>query len=235
MQRHTSEHPNVSFGEPVADTWIFEKEIGLLSKCSLIEPRTGHCLIPLNGSAFLISGVISHVQPTTQCSKYDYFADTWHPIASISKPRILAAGCCLGNIIYITGGNPGNSLQNYRDIEKYSILNNNWEYANIKIPMDIWRHTCLPHKNGLIIFGGNGNRSLNLDCFKIDLIDNVVIQHTWLTQGGEFQGCNFGGFDKVYAFETTTSLVVWMFSHGKWSSKINKLNGLFKQKNTMQL
>ena len=58
-----------------------------------------------------------------------------------------------------------------------------------------------------MIFGGNGNRSHNLDCFKIDLANQIVVQHTWLTQGGEFHGCTFGEFDKAYAFETSSANV----------------------------
>ena len=220
-------------GEPVAEVWLFEKEVGLSAKMSLSQPRTGHCIIASFGAAYLISGVISHVLPTTECNKYDYFSESWTNISPISKPRILAAGCCISDCIYITGGNPGNSLQNYRDIEKYIVMENIWEPVNIRIPMDIWRHTCLPHVNGLIIFGGNGNRSHNLDCFKIDLTNNVVVQHTWLSQGGEFQGCNFGKGEVVYAFESTGGKAVWIFNRGKWTSKINKLPFTTRQNDTL--
>lgn len=209
-------------GEPVSNVWVFEKDLGLVAKDNLSQPRTGHCIVALFGVAYIISGVISHVQPTTECNKYDYFSNTWQRLSPISKPRILAAGCGIGSSIYIAGGNPGNSLQNYRDIEKYNVITDVWEQICVKIPMDIWRHTCLPHKNGLILFGGNGNRSQNLDCFKIDLVDNVIIQQTWLSQGGEFQGCNYGKGESVFAFETSTGRAVWLLSHGKWSCKLNK-------------
>src|SRR5574343_451231 len=72
-------------GEPVPDVYIFSKDSGIQKLESLDSPRTGHCIIPYSGSAFLISGVISHIQPTTTCYKFDYFLNTWTQIASISK------------------------------------------------------------------------------------------------------------------------------------------------------
>ncbi|OMJ75007.1 hypothetical protein SteCoe_25966 [Stentor coeruleus] len=211
------------FGEPVNDVYLFDKEHGLCNKSSLDQPRTGHCLIAVAGVAYMISGVISHILPTKECQRYNIISDAWETISPLSKPRILAAGCFFGQSIYITGGNPGNTLQNYRDIEVYSIFSNTWKILDIKLPMDIWRHACLPHKNGIIIFGGNGNRSHNLDCFKIDLVNNIIVQLTWLSQGGEFQGCNFGEGENVYAFETVSARTVSIFSQGKWTSKVRNI------------
>jgi hypothetical protein len=220
-------------GEPVADVFMFEKESGLTPKPSLDTPRTGHCMISVLGSAFLISGVVSHVRPTTECSKFSFYSNSWQKIANISRPRILAAGCNIGSFIYVTGGNPGNSLQNYRDIEKYSVLQDRWEDVELKLPLDIWRHACLPHKNGVIIFGGNGNRNHNLDCFRIDLENSIVLQQTWMAQGGEFQGCNSGEGDRVYAFETTNCKMVWAFAQGKWTSKAKSVKTVFEEENTL--
>jgi Galactose oxidase, central domain len=214
-------------GESVSEVWIFEKNLGLVPKLNLSRPRTGHCIVSVYGCSYIISGVISHVDPTKDCCKYDYFKDAWYDISPISKPRVSAAGCSIGGTIYITGGNPGNSLQNYRDIEKYDTESNKWEGVLIKIPMDIWRHSCVPHKNGLMIFGGNGNRSHNLHCFKIDILNNIVIQHTWLAQGSEFQGCNCGENDKIYAFESTTAGLVWTYSNNKWTSKAVKPHNVY--------
>jgi hypothetical protein len=208
-------------GEPVSDVYIFSKDCGLQKLESLESPRTGHCLVPSSGLAYLISGVISHIQPTTSCYKFDYFCNTWSEIAPISKPRVLASGCFSQNSIFITGGNPGNSLQNFRDIEQYIISNNTWKVLELKLPCDIWRHTCLPFsEKGLIIFGGNCNKRHNLDSFQIDLTNSIITQQTWLRQGLEFSGCNFSNQFKVYALESSNCSAVWIFSNSKWTSRV---------------
>lgn len=215
-------------GDSLASVFIFSKDSGIMPGKNLENPRSGHCLIPFQSSVFLISGVISQTQPTKSCLKFEYFSNTWSEIAAISKPRVLAAGCCILSYLYITGGNSGTSLQNFRDIEQYDIINDTWNLCIIKLPMDIWRHTCLPYKGGLIVFGGNGNRTYNLDCFKIDLELNIITQQTWITQGGEFSGCNASVSQGVYAFETSQSKVVWVFSQNKWTPKIRKNVKVFK-------
>ena len=209
-------------GESLNSVYIFSKDSGLIPVKNLENPRTGQCLIPFQNTVFLISGIISQLEPTASCLKFDYFSNTWSGISPISKPRVLAAGCCLSTFLYITGGNSGYSLQNFRDVEQYDIISDSWTLCVVKLPMDIWRHTCLPFKSGLIIFGGNGNRSYNLDCFKVDLESNIIVQQTWMLQGGEFSGCNLSTNFGIYAFETSHSKVVWVFSQNKWSSKVRK-------------
>lgn len=227
------ERLKTKLGQSLASVYIFSKDSGIIPAKNLEKPRSGHCLISFQNTAFLISGVISQIQPTTSCLKFEYFSNNWSEIAPINKARVLAAGCCVLSFLYITGGNSGTSLQNFRDIEQYDIINDTWNLCIVKLPMDIWRHTCLPYKSGLIIFGGNGNRSYNLDCYKIDLELNIITQQTWMLQGGEFSGCNASINQSVYAFETSQSKLVWIFSQNKWTPKLRKSVKVFKYDSTL--
>jgi hypothetical protein len=208
-------------GQAVGEVFLFNKFSGLQKLESLSNPRTGHCLIVCKSQAYLISGVISQVHPTPSCQRFDLSTNTWSEISPLSKARVLAAGCSLQSNLFITGGNPGNSLENFRDIEKYNIETDDWTLLSVKLPCDLWRHTCLAYQGGLIVFGGNCNKRFNLDCFKVDLSRNVTVQHTWLRHGGEFGGCSLVVNEKVFTFETSACRTVWVYDGSKWTSKNN--------------
>ena len=86
---------------------------------SMIGGHEGHVSVIKDSMVFIISGKDEHDEYTNSCERFDMIGENWMQIEEITLARTYASGNCVGENIYVTGGDTTEGTTD--SIERYNI------------------------------------------------------------------------------------------------------------------